>query len=177
MKTIKFYLLAIVVAFSVSCSSDDTSSVDSSGMLGEWKLSEFNYDGSTKMSYDNMNYDFQFTGELTESDLTINFKEDGTYFAKGAYSIALSMEGMVQDIPLELNSSTGNWSIDGDMLNFSNGFITMSTGEGMASKPGTAKITEVTSNKMVLYFEDIEEINQNGFENSINYSGTYILTR
>lgn len=179
MKTLKFSLITLLLIFSFSCSKeeDSDSDVDKSGMIGEWNLQNFEYDGTTTMTFGETTYTMEYSGVTTESDVIINFKEDGSYSAHGGYTVLLTMEGMDYEVPLEMGSSTGDWSIEGDKMLLSEGFVTLSTGEEMASKPNEAIIDEISANRIVLLFSHEETINESGYENIVNISGRYILVR
>lgn len=179
MKTLKFSLLLLLFISFLSCSKDEDSDpdVDKSGMLGEWNLQNFEYDGTTKMTYAGTNYTMEYSGVTTKSDVIINFKDDGSYTAHGGYTVLFTMEGMDYEVPVEMEASTGNWSIEGDKMMLSEGLVTLSTGEAMASKPGEAIIDEISAKRMVLLFTHEEVLNESGIENMVNISGKYILTR
>lgn len=179
MKTLKFSLILILFISFLSCSKDEDSNpdVDKSGMIGEWNLQNFEYDGTTKMTYGETTYTMAYTGVTTESDVIINFKEDGSYTAQGGYTVLFTMEGMDYEVPVEMEASTGNWSIEGDKMMLSEGLVTLSTGQEMASKPGEAIIDEISANRIVLLFSHEDVINESGIENLVNISGRYILTR
>ena len=179
MKTLKFSLIALLFILSLSCSKDENndSDLDELGMIGEWNLQNFEYDGTTKMTVGEVSYAIAYSGVTTESDVIIDFKEDGTYSAHGGYTVLLTMEYMEYEVPLEIDSSTGNWSIEGDKMFLSEGFVTLNTGEEMGTQPNEAIIDEVSANRMVLLFSHEETINESGYENLVNISGRYILTR
>jgi hypothetical protein len=179
MKTFKFFLAALCLTFLFSCSKDDDApqDVNTSGMLGEWNLQNFEYEGTTKMVIGETSYTMNYTGATTESDVIIDFKENGSYSAHGGYTILFTMEGMDYEVPIEMNSSTGNWSIAGNKMILSEGLVTLNTGEEMASKPTEAIIDEISPSRIVLLFTHEETITESGYENEVNVTGRYILVR
>ncbi|MCB7480507.1 lipocalin family protein [Christiangramia sediminis] len=179
MKTIKFSLLFLLFISLISCSEDESTppNGNTSEMSGEWNLETIDYDGTTKMNASGTDFTFNFSGISTESNAVIEFNDNGTYSSQGAYTIALSMEGITYEVPIDMTSGSGNWSIEGDTMKFSEGFVTLSTGQELSSEPGEMIIDELTQNRMVLLFEQEDEINQNGFTNIVNVTGKYVLTR
>ena len=179
MKTLQFSLGLLLFISFISCSKDEDPKpdLDESGITGEWNLQNFEYDGTTKMTYAGTNYTIEYSGVTTKSDVVINFKDDGSYSANGRYTVLLTTEGMEYEVPLQMNSSTGSWSIVENKMLLSEGLVTLSTGQAMSSKPGEAIIDEISSKRMVLLFTHEEVMNESGIANTINISGRYILVR
>ena len=162
----------------LACSKDgDTPDVEQSEVLGVWNLQDMSYDGTTEVTFGETNMVIESSGVMTESDLVAEFKEDGTYSARGSYTIVLTTEGMDFEVPVDVTSSTGSWDIVGDKIKFSDGFITLSTGQAVSSKPDEVTIKELSANRMVLSYSTEEIIDQGGFENVINVEGKYIFMR
>ena len=178
MKTVKFSLMALLFIFFVSCSKDeDKPDVNDSEVLGTWTLQDLSYDGTTAVTYGETNMLIESSAVTTASDLVVDFKENGTYTAQGGYTVLLTTEGMEFEVPLDMESSTGSWDIVGDKMKFSDGFVTLSTGQALSSEPNEVVIKEISASKMVLSFTTEEVIEQGGFENVINVEGEYVFTK
>ena len=180
MKTIKLSLLAIFfIAFS-SCSKDDDNSSDlnSSMIVGVWNLSSLNYEGVTEVNFDGTNITSSFTGIGEDIDATLTFNADNTFKNQGSYKVNLTTEGFSQTVPIDDFSTSGDWSINGNILNTSTNLAQISNG-GFTPAETTSEVTiqEMTENRIVLIFEQISKFDASGFENISTISGEYVLTR
>lgn len=180
MKTIKLSLLAILfIAFS-SCSKDDDSSLDlnSSMIVGEWNLSSLNYAGKTEVIFQETNYSTTYSGVAENIDYTLTFNADNTFSSQGGYDVNLTTEGISQIIAINDFSSSGDWSIDGNILKTSTNFAQMNNSNMVdAESVGEIIIKEMTENRIVLTVDQVSNFNESGFENIATISGEYILTR
>lgn len=180
MKTIKLSLLAILfIAFS-SCSKDDDSSSDlnSSMIVGEWNLSALNYSGKTEINFQETNYTTTYSGVAENIEYTLTFNADNTFSSQGGYDVNLTTEGISQIIAINDFTSSGDWSIDGNILKTSTNFAQMSNSDMAETESvGEVIIQEMTENRIVLTIDQVSKFNESGFENIATISGEYILTR
>ena len=178
MKTIKLSLLAILFIFFSSCSKDDEPDLNSSMMLGEWNLSSLNYEGKTELNYEGTNYTTTYSGVAENIDFTLTFNADNTFESKGSYDINLILEGFSQILPIEDFTSSGDWSIDGNVLKTTTLLADMSNSEFVpADSVGEIIIQEMTENRVVLIIDQVSIFEVSGFENTATLSGEYVLTR
>lgn len=177
MKTIKLSLLAILfIAFS-SCSKDDEPNVNNPMMLGEWNLSSFNYQGTSDATYEGMNLSTSYTGEAENVDFTLTFNDDNTFKAQGTYDVRLVMEGFTQVVSMDNTASTGDWSVNGNVLNTSTLFTQINGSPSQDSSVSELIIKELTANRMVLAFDQESVINQAGLDYTVSLNGEYVLTK
>lgn len=177
MKTIKLSLLAIIfIAFS-SCSKDDEPDTNTSMMLGEWNLSTFNYQGTSDATYEGMNLSTSYTGEAENVDFTLTFNDDNTFKAQGKYDVRLIVEGITQVVSMDNTASSGDWSVDGNVLNTSTLFTQINGSPSQGESASKLIIKELTANRMVLTFDQESEISQSGLDYTISLNGEYVLTK
>lgn len=178
MKTIKLSLFALMFISLCSCSKDESPNLNATMIVGEWNLSSFNYDGKTEMNYEDTNYTSNFSGVAENIDLTLTFNSNNTFQSKGSYDVNLTIEGYSQIYPVSGYTSSGNWSVDGNILKTTTNLAQMSEGEvGSGESVGDMIIQEITENRMVLTIDQVTKINESGFENIATISGEYVLTR
>lgn len=188
MKTIKFSMLALLFISLISCSGDEAvPNTDESLLTGDWNLEKLEYQGTSETNvegteFEGMDFSVDFIGVSKNPEVVLSLNENKTYTAQGGYIIELSilssnMDDLNLEVPLEDFISNGNWSMDGNKMMFSEGFLKLSTGEQMASEPGEARIEEATANRMVLSFDYETTTTEQGYEVKVTMNGNYILTR
>jgi len=180
MKTIKLALLTFLFITFSSCSkdSDNNSDLNSSMIVGEWNLSSLNYNGKTELNFNDTNYTTVFSGVAENIAYTLTFNANNTFKTEGGYDVNLTTDGFSQIYPIVGYTSSGDWSIEGNILKTSVGLAQLNEGELTASESvGEVIIQEITENRMVLIVDQVTKFNESGFENIATVSGEYILTR
>ena len=127
MKTIKYFLLGLLIVGNLSCSSDDDK-VETFGIVGSWSITEGYIErGSIIMDVGGMDVPVEFSGSLVDidNDNRLNFKEDKT-FTSFTGNIALEMNitvmGTTQAETFEGSDlfGQGTWEINGRELKIHN---------------------------------------------------------
>ncbi|TVZ52126.1 hypothetical protein OD90_1290 [Dokdonia sp. Hel_I_53] len=182
------FLAAITFA---SCSSDDDNSfnIDESLIVGEWTITDFDYDVDTTTSFEGQSITASATAVGSNFDYNIIFNKDNTLVADGSYDVTLETTVAGQSVGTETTTvsnieTSGEWSIDGDQLTFS-GFTTgdmNNNGFGDDVSKSTSTITILNENtlQIVSDFEDLEGSGSDlpdGAELSVTGSAVMTLSR
>ncbi len=179
MKTIKLSLLAILFITFSSCSKDDdnNSDLNTSMMLGEWNLESFNYEGTSEANFEGFDFSTSYSGVSENEDFTLTFNENNTFESNGKYDVRLTVEGITQLVPLETTTSTGDWSVNGNILTTSSLFTQVNGSPTQSESISEMRITEITENRMVLSFDQESKVNQSGLDYTVTLIGEYILIK
>lgn len=127
MKTIKYFLLGLLIIGNLSCSSDDDGG-ESFNIVGNWTITEgFIEPGSIILDMGGMDVPVEYSGSFIniEDDNRINFKEDNT-FSSQTGNISLQMElvvmGTSQTQIIEMSDvfGEGTWEVNGRELKITN---------------------------------------------------------
>ncbi len=111
---LKISVTLLLIIFLASCR--DTP-IEEENIYGTWELVSLSYAGSTVLTDEADAPRSTFTGKATESNYTIEFKEDGTHEYSGTYTIELeSSSGNIETSTTTLHSGNGEgtFTIDGD---------------------------------------------------------------
>lgn len=117
-----FFFFAVLFFASCEIAPKINTTPSSTSLIGTWELTGLDYTGTSSVTVSGTDpFITDFTGELADSDFTIEFTDSPKdFFAMGDYSIKLTSEfgGItnVQTIPNPNYVSTGTWSIAGDQL-------------------------------------------------------------
>ncbi len=179
MKTIKLSLLAILfIAFS-SCSKDDdnNSDLNTSMMVGEWNLESFMYEGKSDANFEGIDLSTTYSGVSENEDFKLTFNENNTFTSVGTYDVKLTVEGITQLVSLGNNSSSGDWSVNGNILTTSSLFTQVNGSPAQSEAISEMRITEISENRLALTFDQESTINQSGLEYTVTLNGEYILTK
>ena len=174
MKTLKS-LLAVVAFISIlSCSKDDESvSADESQIVGVWNLEQFEYSTDTTIE----GISASSTGNATNIDATLEFKEDKTFIMGGSYTIVLTTEGMTNNYPVDNAASSGSWELDGNTLFVEGLSGAVGNNPVLGNSESEMKISELSANRMVLLIDQNEDYSVQGSTVTIKADGKYVLTR
>ena len=183
MKNFRYSILAFIIFNVVSCSGeDDSPKLETSNLVGEWFREDMNYTGTSTVNFGETSMTTLFSGELLESDAIIFLKENNTWTSGGNYTIRLTsdIEGMtdVQEVSVTDLSGSGTYSVNGNIfttnqeeLDFDGDF------EMSPMEISEATISELTDERLVLTFDNIQVVNMEGMEVEIRIEGSQILTR
>lgn len=89
MRTLKFLFATLLSFFIFSCSGDDNS-IDTANLSGEWELEAFNYEGTSSVSQNGQTYSSSYSGESSDIDAKVNFKDNNTWESEGSYLVTLT---------------------------------------------------------------------------------------
>ncbi|MCB9309449.1 MAG: DUF5004 domain-containing protein [Lewinellaceae bacterium] len=128
MKRIKIIFSFIVLVLLSSCNKDDTSSTNTSDIVGTWNLVSLTCnDGKAVTTASGTTITSTFTASLMSSTYKIEFKENpNTAVASGNITVLQTAtilgQPISQTITLDLPLSSGSWKLDGNILStFSSG--------------------------------------------------------
>lgn len=182
MKTFRYFLVLLTFVVFVSCSNDDdTPSIDQSMAVGEWNLEEYTYSGSTTVSQGGTTNSTSYVGEFYDIDARLTLNSDNTYRSEGSYNLELSYtlggETITQDMPTSNFESTGTYTIQGNRILTDAeqppleqpGQLTIEISEGT--------IEELTSNRMVLVFDEVYDSDAQGMQMNITVEGRQVYSR
>lgn len=183
MKNFRYLILAFITLGFVSCSGeDDSPSVESSNLVGEWHLEDMNYTGTSSFNFNGTSMTTSFTGELLESNASVFLNSDNTYTSAGNYTIRLTSNtgGMtdVQEVPVTNIDGSGTYSVNGNI--FSTDQENLTADAPLTMSPvgiSEATITELTAERFVLTFDHTQVITTNGMDVEVRMEGVQILTR
>lgn len=155
----KFFLLLLLGMFLFSCDDDDStsSSSTSNDLIGNWEMIGMNYNGTSTSNVSGQSFVTNFRGVGKDFDYTMEFTENPNEFsAEGTYTIALeyifSGQNFTQDVPVQVNSTRGDWSLDGMTLTTSNQLVSYSVDGQSAIEDGQDAEAEITVNSNNLEF-------------------------
>lgn len=181
MKTIKFSLITVVCLLFVSCSEDDQPSVSNSQLVGKWKLEEYYYSGDSKANYQGMDMESSYEVNTENSNAYLEFLEDNTFKATGTIDYIMSMDymGVTMDETVEgvAFNNSGNWSINGDILNVSNQMATVNSQYMQQAAVNNLTIEELTDSRMVLSFDIAQEMSQAGLDYNVTMTGKQVYSK
>lgn len=181
MKTIKNFCALVTCLIVISCSGDDDNpGIDQSLILGEWDLVEYNYSGNTSVTQGGSTITTSYIGEFYDLDAQVVFNENNSYSTAGSYVVKLTTtyegETLVQDVPSNDVSSTGTYRIESNKL--------ITDVSPQLQQPGDlnivineATIVELTSNRLVLSFEQEFNTTMEGMEMNLNVEGVQVYSR
>lgn len=133
MKQIIFaIILCVTTTFSCSDDKEDTSTFDSSSLIGVWKFSKIDANGASgniKLSNDILtvlvaggcdilNYDFK-----SNQTVTASFRD----FTETGNSVNASGTGLLIECPTNVVTTVSAWELNEDQLSFINGTGTIET--------------------------------------------------
>ena len=132
MKIINLLTVCATLFMLSSCTNDDP--VNEPDITGTWNLTEITYSGTTVTEGSVQGFDFssslEFTGTGHDIDLQLTFSSDpNEYVTDGSYGVYLegtmTTDGetipFAQDLSDIILLNTGSWSIEDDMITFSDG--------------------------------------------------------
>lgn len=185
-----FLILCVAISFT-TCSSDDDSSNDdipndnsndpTADLVGTWDLVALDYTGTSSTGIEGISIDF--SGVAQNIDYTLEFSENPNEFvAGGSYDIELttSLFGIEETQTVTVNdaSSTGNYSINDDMLTTDGDAISIDNGLPMdINIPNDLTIIELTDTTLMLNQESNQIVIQDGVTAEVSLNSQQIYTR
>lgn len=180
MKTFKFSLLALLFISFISCSSDSDDPEEeigegtiSSEIVDEWNLEAWDY--SMTSSFEGVSV--TTLGEAKDINASLKFNSDNTFNFQGNYTIIMDIEGITNEMPVNGASSTGDYSIDGYMLNLSNTLGEMQGQQVPSSGGGEMEIVEISENTLILRGEQEIVTEMAGMTSRIEVNEYYEFSR
>jgi len=177
MKILKNSLLISLTILFISCTSDDSTSIDTNAqvndLLGTWKLTEITQEGTTKTEIQGVPITANFSSfgknissQLVFTDNPNSFTSSGSYTS--VVTITIVGQSTSQEIPVDINDylNQGTWE-------FNEGIITVNSNGEMQ----TANITELTNTTLKFEVElDVVTVDQ-GITNTTNTTAKMTLTK
>jgi hypothetical protein len=165
-------LLICVAALLFSCSDDDDDvKATVQGMIGEWNITDLDYNGTTTTSAQGMNITANFTGTGKDMDLTTIFTASpNTVTTEGSYTIVLESTTLGQtttnEVPFTEVFTDGTWTLEGNTLK-------------VTGPNGTDEATIVEQTSTTLKFKvDVDETESgSGFTVKTVLHATYTFTK
>ena len=117
----KLYVAVLLLLFVLSCSDDEGTDSSAGVLLGTWKLTELDCEGTGTIPGPTGLLSSNFSGEGFDMDLRVEFSADpNTYTTEGDHGIRLEVEVLGQPNTLELKNQNffgeGTWTRDNDKL-------------------------------------------------------------
>jgi hypothetical protein len=174
MKITKPLLVSLAVIF-LSCGDDEDPEPTNDGLAGAWTATGIDYSGTTVITIPgttNAPITGNFTGTGKNMALTVTFKENpATFTSDGSYTIALattiSGQTINQDYPFTGFLANGTWVQNGQVLTVTSG----------PNGPQQATIVEQTSTTLIMKWDYVYNISQQGSNTVMNIKGTYTFKR
>jgi hypothetical protein len=120
---LSFYALLIMGVFSLAaCGDDDDNGVKltSDNIVGTWNLTAYDSDADVTIGFGGINETSQSTSTLTESTVTVTFKNDGTWTSEGDYTISTTTDGMTETSEETDGLGEGTYTVADGKLTMSN---------------------------------------------------------
>jgi len=120
MKFFKYAFIMLLATSFFTCNNNEDNGNTDNLILGEWKVTEYVYDGTSTTVVQGIESTANFEGTAMDLDLSIQFSENpNEYSTSGDYSIELTTDipGFpAVEVPIEGFVGSGTWSMDGDEL-------------------------------------------------------------
>ena len=180
MKAQKILLLFTALLCLNSCSSeDDNSSVNSSLVVGEWKMDKLVYSGSSKLTQDGTTYATEYSGEAVDVDFRVTFHDDNTFDAVGSYTVNLvtnfNGEVIEQSVPISSETS-GTWELKGDKIITSGMIQTPSQNSGQSNR-SEGVIVELSDSKLIISVNQSDKLEIDGLTTEYTTEGVQEFSR
>lgn len=165
----------------LSCSKDKEPSVDNSEVVGKWKLQEYYYTGSSKGNFEGMDLENSYDITTENPEAYLELLSDNTFKSSGTLDYIMTMEFYGEEMSQALRgvnfTGNGDWNIEGSLLTVSNQVGSVNSEYIQQAAINTFKIDELTSNRMVLSFNEETEVTYSGLKYSVKMEGKQIYTK
>ncbi|MCG8326488.1 MAG: lipocalin family protein [Chitinophagales bacterium] len=124
-KMLLWSVLALLTLSIVSCSDDNDNEPDSNELVGTWRMTTFDYDGTSTTIVAGQSTTANFVGTAFDIDAKITFLESpNEYKTEGTYGINLmySVSGQNYETQATVDGflDSGDWERDGDTIKVTN---------------------------------------------------------
>ncbi|UKM64101.1 lipocalin family protein [Flavobacteriaceae bacterium GSB9] len=152
-------LFTLLIAIMTSCSSDDSTSEITADIVGTWEMTDYDYTGTTKTTFEGQTYSADYVGEAFNIDYRMTFNENpNTIETEGSFSLELTTTAFGETSTQVVNTddvetiNAGTWEIqNGNLVTQADGGI-----------EATYKIEELTETSLVLSLNQEVDISQSG---------------
>lgn len=180
MKTTKFYLLAIFVAFLISCSNDSDPKKESENnmIVGKWKMEDYYYDGNSSAVYDSGPLEMDYNVETETDDAMLEIKSDHTYVNSGKITFFVYLSETVVSTYANTNfEGNGEWSLNNSKFVITNQKGIINAQMTQMDQPLDFTVEELTPNSLILSFDWTIEGEQGDIPYTLKLKGKQIYSR
>ena len=177
MKVLKFVSVFCLTILFISCSSDDSSPIDTNAQADDltaiWNLNEITQEGTITTDVQGVPVQSTFTSFGKDINAQVEFKQNPNNFtSSGSYTSVVTISLLGQSntqevsVPIDDFLNQGTWSLN-------NGVMTISqNGETVE-----ANVIELTNTSLKLELEDERVIVEQGFTNTTKTKVNMTLTK
>ena len=164
-------LLSCLTVILLSCSEDEDPKPTTDGMIGSWKITTLDYNGSTTTTAQGASIKADFTGAGKNMNLVTTFKASpNTVASEGSYTVVLKTtymgQTMTEEYDMEDVIGEGTWTLNGNTLTVTSG-----------SDSQTATILEQTSTTLKFKSEVNESETDQGITVTTKLEAIYTFTK
>lgn len=177
-----FLVVLLAIPLFDSCSSDDDPGSDGS-LLGDWQMTNMDYDGETETNFQGIPITTTFEGVGKNLDVVMTFTESPNEFVtSGSYDVELTFsvfgQTETETTSIEDFESDGTWSLAGEKLTLDGSLFALSfDDEPVNDDSFEVTIEELTQTTLRLSMKATEEFTQDGVDVSATITSSLVFTR